>query len=337
MPINDLKNAAGGQILSIDLMLAMILVTILLGVSADAMDLISSRMDENTYTNTLERITTENVNILLNTPGVPENWEEGHQAMLAVKPGLADVNLQTGSTLNKTLSMKKLLKLKDNYQELMGGKIVPLGVNSTIILHPLNNSLETIFIGDPKCPQTAVDVFIINRTVLCNYHVADILATIISSEKPYLISNSSTVLCPHCNLSGDIQHLHSESVSLKPGWKCQPFIIKQMDVNTTDIYLMTDPPVLKDKSARWIIDSTKNMTDARENFGSSPVLINDKISAFMGENQNSTIWVHIFSSGNPNDIFDVYIAKFPRGTPYAQVKTQYLTPQPYYFIFKIWI
>ncbi|MDP3066665.1 MAG: hypothetical protein Q8N08_08000 [Methanobacteriaceae archaeon] len=137
--------------------------------------------------------------------------------MSAVKPGLADANLQTGSTVNKTLSMKKLLKLKDNYQELMDGKIVPLGVNSTIIMHPLNNSLETIFIGDPECPNTTADVFIINRTVLCNYHVADILATIISSEKPYLISNSSTVCCPHCNLSGDIQHPHSESVSLKPG------------------------------------------------------------------------------------------------------------------------
>ncbi|MDP3066664.1 MAG: hypothetical protein Q8N08_07995 [Methanobacteriaceae archaeon] len=72
MAINDLKNAAGDQILSIDLMLAMILVTILLGVSADAMDLISSRMDEHTYANTLERITTENVNILINTSGTPE-------------------------------------------------------------------------------------------------------------------------------------------------------------------------------------------------------------------------------------------------------------------------
>ncbi len=258
--------------------------------------------------------------------------------MSAVKPGLADVNLQTGSTVNKTLSMKKLLKLKDNYQELMHGKIVPLGFNSTIIMHPLNKSLETIFIGDHRtAPATAADVFIINRTVLVNYHVADILATIISSEKPYLISNSSTVRCPHSNLSGDIRHPHSESVSLKPGWKCQPFIIKQMDVNTTDIYLMTDPPVLKDKSACWIIDSTRNMTDARENFGSSPVLINDKIAAFMGENQNSTIWLHVFSSGNPNEIFDVYIAKFSRGTPYEQVKFQYLTPQPYYLIFKIWI
>ncbi|HMK53506.1 MAG TPA: hypothetical protein VK444_01880 [Methanobacteriaceae archaeon] len=331
-----LKSIEMGQILSIDLMLALILITVLLGVSADAMDLISSRMDDNTYAGALERITAENVNVLINTPGIPENWEEGRQLMQVVKPGLADVNLQTGSTVNKTLSMKKILKLKDNYRELINGKIVPSGFNSNIIFYPVNNSLESIQIGDIE-PKTAGDVFVINRTVMCNYEIADTMVAIVSSEKKDLFLNSSSVVCPHCNLSGNIQHPYNESISLKSGWKCQPFIITQTDINANDIYLMTDPPLLKDTSACWIVDSTKNMTDSREKFGSSPIRLNDRISTLTGENTNSTIWIHVYSSGSSDEIFDVYIAKFPKGTPYEQIKTQYLTPQPYYLIFKVWI
>jgi hypothetical protein len=75
MFMGDFKDTEVGQILSMDLMLAFIVVTIFLGVSADALDLVSSQMDEASYIQALERITTENANILLNTPGSPENWE----------------------------------------------------------------------------------------------------------------------------------------------------------------------------------------------------------------------------------------------------------------------
>ncbi|MDD1763786.1 MAG: hypothetical protein LUQ70_03605, partial [Methanobacteriaceae archaeon] len=59
---------------------------------------------------------TENANILLNRPGSPENWEDGLQPLSMVKPGLAQVDSNTG-TVNKTLNMKKLLKLSENYHE----------------------------------------------------------------------------------------------------------------------------------------------------------------------------------------------------------------------------
>lgn len=46
------------MVFSIDLMLALIIITVLLGVSADAMDIVGWKIQDYSYTNSLERITT---------------------------------------------------------------------------------------------------------------------------------------------------------------------------------------------------------------------------------------------------------------------------------------
>ena len=55
--------------------------------------------------------------------------------MSMVKPGLAQIDPATG-TVNQTLSMKKILKLAENYNELMDGKVLPFGLKSTMIVSP---------------------------------------------------------------------------------------------------------------------------------------------------------------------------------------------------------
>lgn len=46
----------GGMVFSVDLMLALIIITVVLGVSADAMDMIGSKMDDSSHEASLERI-----------------------------------------------------------------------------------------------------------------------------------------------------------------------------------------------------------------------------------------------------------------------------------------
>lgn len=334
MSRNDHKE--GGQVLSMDLLLALVVFAVFLGVSAEAMDLVSSKMDEASYIHSLERITTENANILLNTPGSPENWEEGHQPMSMVKPGLAQMDPATGR-VSKTLNMKKILKLAENYHELMDGKVLPFGLNSTMIVSPRDSSLETIAINQEQW-ETARDILVINRTVMCDYMIANVLTSIVAhnaSETSY--GKLKPLLCPHCNLTLNYQHLWQESGYNKPGWKCKPFTVTQNDINTSDIYLMTDPPQILDESACWILESAQNLTDVRYKFTSSPYILNEKLSQLLGEKGNATIWVHVFSSGNSDEAFDVYIARFSKNTPAKNIRTPYLTPQPCNFVFKVWI
>jgi hypothetical protein len=334
---NDLHDKEGGQVLSMDLLLALVVIAVFLGASANAMDLVSSKMDEASYIHSLERITTGNANILLNTPGSPENWEEGLQPMSLVKPGLAQVDPVTGA-VNKTLNMKKVLKLAENYQELMDGKVLPFGLNSTMIVSPRDSSLDTITVNNQEHSETARDVLIINRTIMCDYMIANILTSIPSNQASgTLYDKFKPLLCPHCNLTLNYQHPQQEKDEKKMGWKCKPFIVTQNDINTTDIYIMTDPPQILDESACWIIDSTQNLTDVRYKFTSSPDILNEKLSQLLGERENATIWLHVFSSGNSDEAFAVYIGRFSKNTPNENIKIQYLTPQPCNFVFKVWI
>jgi hypothetical protein len=333
---NDLYDKEGGQALSMDLLLALVVFAVFLGVSANAMDLVSSKMDEASYIHSLERITTENANILLNTPGSPENWEEGHQPMSMVQPGLAQEDSDTGA-VNKTLNMKKILKLAENYHELMDGKLLPFGLNSTMVISPRDSSLETITVNYQEHSDTARDILIINRTIMCDYMIANVLTSIVSNQASESSNNVIPLLCPHCNLTHNYQHSQQESSYRKPGWRCKPFIVTQKDINTTDIYVMTDPPKIMDESACWILDSTQNLTDVRYKFTSSPYILNEKLSQILGEKDNATIWVHVFYSGNSDEDFDVYIGRFSKNMPSENVKTQYLTPQPCNFVFKVWI
>lgn len=330
------QDAEWGQIFSMDLMLALVVITVFLGVSADALDMVSSRMDETSYVHSLEKVTTENANILLNTPGSPENWEEGHQPLFMIKPGLAQVDPTTG-TVNKTLNLNKVLKLGENYHQLMDGKVLPAGLNSTMMLCPLNNSLETITLNNQEHPENAVDILTINRTIMCDYMIANVMTSIVSYPFETSDDPSQPLVCPYCYPKQNLQHHREESTSNKPGWRCKPFIVTQNDINSTDIYIMTDPPQIMDESAYWIVDSTQNLTDNREKFRPSPYKLNEKLSELLGENDNATIWLHVLSSGNPDETFDVYIGRFVKDTPSEKIKTQYLTPQPCNFIFKVWI
>lgn len=333
----DFLENKGGQVLSMDLLLALVIISVFLGVSANALDLVSSKMDEQSYVYSLERITTENANILLSTPGTPEDWEEGHQSLSMVKPGLAEVDSVTG-TVNKTLSMKKISKLGENYHELMDGKVLPFGLNSSMILSPRDSSLETVTINNQEHPEEAKDILIINRTIMCDYMIANILTSIVSNQPSGTSSDLyKPLFCPHCNLTQNFKHPREESENNKAGWKCKPFIVTQNDINTTDIYIMTDPPQIMDESACWIIDSTQNISDSPMIFKSSPYRLNEKLSELMGDKDNATIWVHVFSSGNTDEAFNVYIGSFLKNTSLEKVKPQYLSPQPCNFIFKVWI
>ena len=333
---NNFQDKEAGQVLSMDLLLALVVFAVFLGVSANNMDLISSKMDETSYVHSLQRIATENANLLLTTPGSPENWEEGHQPLSMVKPGLAQADSATG-TVNNTLNMKKILKLAENYHELMDGKVLPFGLNSTMIVSPRDSSLETITVNNQEHPEAARDILTINRTIMCDYMIAIVLTSIVSHQPSETSPDRyQPLICPHCNLTLNYQHTRGSAYN-KPGWKCKPFTVTQNDINNTDIYIMTDPPMVMDQSACWIIDSTQNLTDNRYKFTSSPYRLNERLSQILGEKGNATIWLHVFSSGNSNEAFDVYIGRFSKNTPAEKIRTQYLTPQPCNFIFKVWI
>lgn len=324
-----------GMVFSIDLMLALIIITVILGVSADAMDIVSSKIEDYSYGNSLERITQAGADMLVKTPGNPDNWEK-FPDLNGVIPGLSDLELNK-KTHSNVISMVKVKRLQENYDKLMEGKVIPSHYKSTLVIYPVDQSLEPINVNIDG-NDSSTGVFVENRTVLCNYlNTTEIV--FINARDQSLLSSQEQLgdECPHWEVNGSQAHSKVDYKNRKAGWACYPLKITDIMLNSTDFYLMTDPTSIEDSTSVWMIDRPENRTENTQLFKNKPTSLNGMMKEIMGNNSAAVIWLHVYSSGNPDKAFNTHLAAFPKGTPPENVKVQYLIPQPCYFVFKVWV
>ena len=323
-----------GMVFSTDLMMALVIITVILGVSADAMDNIGMQIQDYSYANSVDRITIGAADMLIKNPGSPDNWEKSANINV-ITPGLADVDSVKMRVSPKTLSLRKINSLKENYDELMRGRVLPPYCDSSLTICPVDSSLEPITMG--KISTSARDIIVVNRTVLCNFYNTSIMVFIDAMK--YESNTSEQKLggyqCPHKDKTGNFSHMGVNYQNKNSGWICYHFRVTQDMLNSTDFYLMTDPVQVTDSSAVWIIDCPENSTEDTRLFSNQPILVNDVISACIGNKSTGILWLHVFSGGNHEKAFNTYLAGFPKHTPVEKVKIQYLSPQPCYFIFKV--
>lgn len=323
----------GAQIFSIDALMAIILITIVIGMSADAVDIAGFKITDYSAGKSLDRIATDAAEILVNTPGSPD-WENSNSTLF-VTPGLAEDNNGSKNT-TKTLSVKKIYQLKARYSQLIAN-IIPRGGGSSLIIYPINSTLQPVEVNNETPPQDVSVVAGVNRSVLVNFKDFKILASI-NTFNGYLdnTSENSAEICPHYNLDGVVEHQKPTYNSNTPGWNCRHFKITQQDLNTTDFYILTDP-ILNDGSARWVLDRPDNISEAQQNFNAQPVQVNARICEIIGDDKEALLWLHVLSSGDTSKSFNIYLVGVPKGTSPENVKVEYLNPHPCFFVFKIWL
>jgi len=69
-----------------DVLLALIIITMVIGMSADALDIVSFKISDYSSGKSLDRIAIDAADILINTPGTPD-WENSNDTQF-VTPGL---------------------------------------------------------------------------------------------------------------------------------------------------------------------------------------------------------------------------------------------------------
>lgn len=336
MSVNGLTKDKQAMVFSIDLMLALVVITVVLGLSADAMDIAGSKMEDYAYGNSLERITLSSADMLIKTPGSPENWDELDD-LSGVTPGLADMNFTNMKTHSNIISISKIKRLNENYDKLMMGRVIPTYCKSTLTIYPIDTSLEPIYVKNMSGNYSSTEVMVENRTVLCNYLNTSTLVFINAVDNSKLSEQKQLgEECPHFGVNGNPAHLKVDYRNRKSGWVCYHFRITQAILSSTDFYVMADPNLVEDPAAVWMIDRPENKTENTQFFRNTPILVNDIIREKMGNNSTAVLWLHVYSSGNPDKAFNTYLAGFPKGTSYEKVKVQYLNPQPCYFVLKVW-
>jgi hypothetical protein len=331
--IKDVMQDKVGQVFSLDAMLALIIITVTIGLSANAMDLVNFQISDYSSEKFLNRITVDAATALINTPGSPDNWEINN--LSGITPGLAEVDSE-GKIVPNTLSIKKICVLQSAYSERMDGKIIPHGTHSNVVIYPADSSLNPIVLSNETPPEDAVEVAVVNRTVLCDFMVLKTLIIINTSGSSSNSENRSFAdVCPHKTLKMEMEHQNNNLNYGDSLWACQYFRISQEDLNSTDFYIITDPETGGGTSNQWIMDKTDNMTNERQNFNSGPIFINNKISQVLGQDKKAVLWLHVtFTSSTPS--FGVYLVGAPKGTPIENVKMEYVNPRPCFFVLKVW-
>lgn len=193
-----------GILFSTDMLLSIIILTIIIGVSSELLDMHREISHENLQRYYFERSISETTQILINTPGSPSNWETLPTTNNVI-PGLS-----TNENSN-ILSYDKICKLKATPE--LCSKILPLQVHANITIYPKDESIPPITIksenGDPN------EIFIVNRTVQCDFYKKYVILELNSKSKG-------------CYRHGT--------------WKCGYFRVTNGETERKDYYLLSDDP-----------------------------------------------------------------------------------------------
>jgi len=159
-----------GQVFTIDAMFALLLITVIIGFLAHAMDIAGNKAGDYFTEQSLERIAGDTADILIKTPGYPENWE-GLKSFSSVTPGLAKLENGTKTTSGNIVSMIKISILKKNPELLK--KMLPSGMSYSLMIYPIDPTLPIIEVLNKTSPLDAGDVSVVNRTVIYDYMVIE--------------------------------------------------------------------------------------------------------------------------------------------------------------------
>jgi hypothetical protein len=332
-------NDSQGMLLSTDLMLSMIIITITMGMTAQAMDIVINPMQDYSTRSSMEHSAIEAADVLINTPGSPANWENFNSSLID-SPGLAMVNPLNGEPIPHVLSYKKILLLNKNYDKLMENRVFPEYIGSNIIIYPLNHTLDPIIINDDALPAKTAEIVVVNRTVMCDYQYLNCTLQINSSNENFSSSINQEEICPneiHTPDSNLINNSNHPDPAKSDKWICKHFNINASTLNTTDYYLIVQDTGAGDGKKGWILDRPEMIIEQETRFSSSPLKLNDQIGQLIGNEKQNVLWLHVKCSDDPEKSFNTYIVAVPKNTDTKYVKTVYLNPQPCYFILKVWL
>lgn len=321
-----------GQIFTIDAMLALILITLIVGLSANAMNIAGNKLHGYASEKSQQRIVENTADILIKTPGSPKNWEEMRD-FPGLTPGLAESGDRNRRIGGNTLSMMKISRLKNN-PELMN-KLLPSTMSYSLIIYPTDTSLPAIVVLNRTPSRYVTDISVVNRTVEYDYMLIDLYLSIKTDNYEQL---GSEYVCTHSSM-GFLTHKRPDLDRGKDGWLCQPFNINLDAIKSKDFYILTDPPVLNDNSRisnRWIIDTPDRINKSSHKFTSTPILVTPIISELLGNKSTQTYVLHVFTSCDSGKTFNTYLVGVPKGTPIGEIRLNRIKPQPASFILKLW-
>ncbi|MCK9151121.1 hypothetical protein [Methanobacterium alcaliphilum] len=316
----NLKKDSRGLLFSTDLLFSLIIILVIIGGSADLMDITSSNMQDHVFRSGFEKIVIDTTDILIKTPGTPVNWEESNDFSI-VSPGLAEI-ADDEVKVSGVLSLKKIIALK---KYMVQENIFPEYIESNIVIYPLNKNIQPISIKNNTIPPNSQEIVLVNRTVTCDFQYMNCILQVNLDNN----SKNHQEICSHRE--------HASALELKNYmWTCKNFKVSLKDLNSRDYYLIMEPNQGNNEES-WILDNVDSKINEENKFNGAAVKLNDKISSLMNSKNQTLLYLHIKSVKNAEKSICTYVVSAPKNTSPEAIKEYYVHPQRCYFVVSAWI
>ena len=298
--MGDIIKDQHGLLYSSELLLSIIVLIFIIGIIANLSDGLNEKMLTEEELSSLEAIAIESSDYLLSNPGNPENWEEdiGLNNGIVSKniiPGLAikNKNVDNGEffdesasdemIMSNAISYNKLIKIKNNYDSLIGCNLFNDSVKSSMAIYPLNSKIRPIEMGydfgneDDNVNDN--DIVTVNRIVKCDFYSGFVVYNFNDFEL-YGDDYNKDMFCNHdtnpnlTNHSNDGRYL----------WLCKNFRVYKESLDEYNYYLISDESV-KNSGTSWILESLNRTSENKEILNQEVIDLN---TFFLEDLENSS-------------------------------------------------
>jgi hypothetical protein len=297
-----LDDDSRGFIVSMDLLIAIIPITIILGMVTADMGNIMYEIEDTVFRGSIDRVAADTMNTLLETSGTPPTWERTGNLSVV---GLAKYDSSKGRPMEGTISPTKLAFLVNNpsyVQDLIGDDY---GFSMTLTDLSTNNSMGSIGTYN----SSAKDVVRVDKVVLCSRleTVSELLGEIRYTGQSRNYNAPAFETSYRYNQSYDYYILFVNTGSASANSATININGNTINLDSSNIYNGN------------LINNTYLMTNS-----SSP-------NQFL----NNTVTVNVTSSTFGNSM-DFYIVQVPKGTSSSYVNYNNVVPKKCMFVLYLW-
>jgi len=292
-----------GIAISMDLLLAIIPLTIAIGIIGADMDNMLYLIQDTVYRSSTDRVALDTVNALLQTSGEPTKWELTGNATV---PGLARFDTSKGVPMEGTIDAAKLAALKDSDIQNMIGNQYGFFLNITGENLTSGTTLKTM--GNPSAMSSAKDVVKIDRMAL--YSKLDVVSSIIGQIRG---SGTNKTYTPSPDRF-ESSYYYNQTYDY---W----ILIVNNGYNSAEVTI---------NGVNTII---LNSTTINQPVQINPALLN------MSQGSPTTLYnntVTIKAGANKGNSMDLYIVRVPKGTDSGEINYNNVKLKGYRFQFYLW-
>lgn len=302
-----------GYAISLDLLLALIPLTLVLGLVAADMDNIMYEMQDVIYRGSTERVAADTMNTLLTTSGDPYNWE--NDVNNTIVPGLARYDNSSKQSERYYLLPRKMISITSSQIQGMLGDQYGYALNIT----SMNNNINVLKRGsynNGSIDPAAKDVVRVERIVLYGqYEIVSAAVNIRGTGKPLTITGNT-------------------------------FPTNQQYNDLFDYYVYVNSTGITSVTAAWVDINSVNVVQSND-FGGGGNPVNPVVKLIdpaeygSGVLKNGTALednaVTIRLAGSPTDKMNVYILQVPKGTDASQIRLGGADTAKYRATLYVWV